>query len=66
VGRKDFFRIFLKLLKKMGSSPIWLVDHTHLLVARAKEQAPKTKRAGIKPSPFPPSSFPQRDAGGKG
>jgi hypothetical protein len=43
-----------------------LVDHTDLLVARAKEQAPKTKRAGIKPSRFPPSSFPQRDAGGKG
>ncbi|OGQ01551.1 MAG: hypothetical protein A2Z51_08930 [Deltaproteobacteria bacterium RBG_19FT_COMBO_52_11] len=43
-----------------------MVDHTNLLVARAKEQAPKTKRAGIKPSHFPPSSFPQRDAGGKG
>jgi hypothetical protein len=43
-----------------------LVDYTHLLVARAKEQSPKTKRAGIKPSHFPPSSFPQRDAGGKG
>ena len=44
----------------------WLVIQTYFDVARAKEQAPKTKRAGVKPFYFPPAYFPQRDAGEKG
>jgi len=43
-----------------------LVDHTHLLIARAKEQAPKTKRAGIKPSHFPSYFLSAKRRGGKG
>ena len=44
----------------------WLVIQTYFDVARAKHQAPKTKRAGVKPFYFPPAYFPQRDAGEKG
>jgi hypothetical protein len=43
-----------------------LVVRTRFDVAWAKGQAAKTKTAGIKSSHFHPSSFPQRDAGGKG
>ena len=41
------------------------VAQTAYLVARAKGQRAKPKRVGIKPSFFPPASFPQRDAEGK-
>ncbi|OGQ00447.1 MAG: hypothetical protein A2Z51_10375 [Deltaproteobacteria bacterium RBG_19FT_COMBO_52_11] len=46
-----------------------LVGRSHqssLLVARAKEQTPKTKRAGIKPSHFPPYFLSAKRRGGKG
>ncbi|OGQ00011.1 MAG: hypothetical protein A2Z51_12465 [Deltaproteobacteria bacterium RBG_19FT_COMBO_52_11] len=43
-----------------------MVDRTHLLVARAKEQAPKTKRAGIKPSHYPSYFLSAKRRGGKG
>jgi hypothetical protein len=55
---------FEEILKFIETLPISKVNKNGYLVARAKEQAPKPKRAGIKPSRHPPV-FSAKRRGGK-
>jgi hypothetical protein len=52
-------------IRKVESSSNQLVVENRFLVARARKQAPKPKRAG-RYLPDPPSLSPQRDAVAKG